>query len=244
MARDPDVPVPLSAWPDTFQPDDTRTPVGGSGACYYVYGPPNQAKVVACPTEQVPTTNGKRDIRAVVFVCPECGTRGRIDERKPFRVVDQRLVFRTAEGPVPLSPILTVESPVKCDAEYDVHDTDSNRHDRMHCTFHAVIRDGVAYPMQYMQGILTKAMQGTHARYDQAVNLFQSAAGRLHPDARQKAQSDLLIIFQRVLPSVCPVIESGQYERGGERSLVGCWEALDAARAACEQMITAMGGRL
>lgn len=244
MARDPNLATPLSAWPDVFQPDDARNPISGTGAVYYVYGPPNQAKVVACPTEQVPTASGKREVRGIVFVCAECGMRGRIDERKPFRVVDQRLVFRTQGGPVPLSPILTVESPVKCDASFDVHDTDTNRHERAHCNFHAVIRDGVAYPMQHMQAILTRVMQATHTRYTQAVTFFQSSAGRLQPEARQKAQNDLGIIFQRVLPSVCPVIESGQYERGGEKSLVGCWEALDGARAACEAMIQAMGGRL
>lgn len=244
MARDPEVRSPLGEWADVFQSDDARTPVTTDSAVYFVYGPPNQAKIMICPLEQVPDASGERAVRAVIFICPECATRGRIDSRKPFRIVDNRLMFRTENGPVPLSPLLTVESPVECAAEYDVLDTDTNRHDHARCTFSAVIRDGVAYPMAQMQVILTRALQIANARYNQAAQLFPTAGGRLQQSVREQAQRDLNIIVSRVLPVVCPVVESGKYERGGEKSLVGCWEALDRIRLACEQMVTAMGGRV
>ena len=242
--------------------EDSRSPISPDGSVYYLSNPGPDAEVVTCGLEQTKSvsTGAWRkdraqvedpppDVHAVYFKCPKCQGSGRIDAlKKPFRVGGRKMIRRMVkdaqgnevEKVIPISPLLTIESPVECGNLFEVRDTDAGTVQEYRCDYHVVIRAGIAYPVKAMQEIMTSAMQLALQRHQQSGQVFQQRGRQMPAPAQQRIAQDL----QRAVPALQglqALATSGQYARGGPKSIVGVWEGFDEVRIACEQMLAAMG---
>ena len=222
--------------------DAARSPLVGDVAAYYIYGPRGQARVIACPLEQMTDAQGELLVWAVSVRCPVCGTHGRVTSDKPFQVDNRRTAFETENGLVYLSPILTIESEYSCGATVKVVENDGDSPQLCECQFKVIIRGGIAYDLDVVPKILTDAMQAAHDWYSRAVGLYNNVRVKLDPSVRTKIDKMLNDAFA-VVNDRCPVIERGIYDRGGPHSVVGCWDGLDFVCNVGQHIIKSFAGK-
>ena len=222
--------------------DTTRNSFSTDGRVYFIYCPRGQARVVVCELERVRHWEGESLVRAVAVRCPVCGSCGRVTSEKPFRVEDKRTPFETENGVVYLSPLLTVDSEYICGAEVQIVEQDGDKPSSAKCTFAAIIRNGIAYDLNVVPQILTDAMKAAHAWYSRSYNAYMGSKGRIDANTRTEIEKLLNTAFTAVQDR-CPVVQGGQYERGGPHSVVGCWDGLDFVCAAGQRIVQLLGGR-
>ena len=223
--------------PSHFAADNAKSPLTPDGKVYFVYGPRGKAHVYACPLEQARNWDGDNIVQAVQVTCPGCGSCGRVTVDKPFRISPVRSVFETELGAIPLSPLLTIESEYICKTELRLFDTETGEQQEAVCTFQAVIRNGIAYDLDVVPKILTDLMQSA----EQSIQKANAAFARVRPKLPPQVQQGIGTIIgraQQVLVATCPVIERGVYQRGGERSVVGCWDSLEWIYGACMKVLS------
>ncbi len=244
--------------------EDHRSFAAPDGQVYYLSKPSEDADIVACGLEQTRSPSSHQwsksrsreidsgtDVHAVYFRCAACKQTGRIDAaKKPFHIGGRRMIRRKIRQPdgtevekaVPLAPLLTVESPVECGLNFTVHDTDAGTVQEMLCTYHVVIRDGIAYPVTDIPQILTQAMRNALLMVQKATAAFAQRGRTIPVQFQQKIAQDLGQ-FQQGLPVLQQLAESGNYDRGGPKSLVQVWVAFDHISKSCDQMLQALGVR-
>src|SRR3990167_742539 len=219
------------SWNSHFGPEDGPAMGMSTLQCAFVWGPRGAEKLVVCDVEGLSDWRGQLgtdqqqlelQLRAVQGVCPICAEGFRIDPSRPPCSVETRPVpfAQPGGGMVKYLP-LTVYIPVVCGAPVAYLDDAGHVQGTGTCEWKAIIRGGRAYPMDQVQSYLGQALDAAKREWQEVMRAIQVKQVKAGADMKSWSEA-VNTLWQQTIPSM-QRIQSGQYERGGDLSLVGAW---------------------